>query len=154
MDVDDIKELVRIMGKAGLKKLAIKRKDGSEIQLEKASSDVPAPAHPHSYYPPSPLQPAPAGSHVVSEPVLVEDTKGLHIEAPLVGTFYSKPNPGAEPYVQVGSKVTKDTIVCVIEAMKVMNEVKAGVNGVISKIELKDGSPVGYGMPLFTVLPE
>ena len=81
--------------------------------------------------------------------------KNLHkITSPMVGTFYQAPSPGAEPYVKVGSKITKNTIVCIIEAMKLFNEIEADVNGEIVEILVKDGQLVEYGQPLFLVKVE
>ena len=71
------------------------------------------------------------------------------IIAPLVGTFYSAPSPDSEPYVAVGSKVSKGMIVCVIEAMKTMNEIESGADGEITEILVRNGDPVEYGQPLF-----
>ena len=73
------------------------------------------------------------------------------IESPLVGTFYRAASPDAAPFVQIGSKVTEDTTVCIIEAMKVMNEVKAEKTGIIKEILVENGNPVEYGMPIFVI---
>jgi acetyl-CoA carboxylase biotin carboxyl carrier protein len=86
-------------------------------------------------------------------PVSVDES--LHkITSPMVGTFYHKPSPEAEPYVKVGSKVTNDSIVCIVEAMKLFNEIEAEVSGEIVEILVKDGQLVEYGQPLFLVKPE
>jgi len=85
---------------------------------------------------------------VVSE----QSTDNLHkITSPMVGTFYQAPSPGAEPYVKVGSKVSKDSVVCIVEAMKLFNEIEAEVDGEIVEILVKDGQLVEYGQPLFLV---
>lgn len=76
------------------------------------------------------------------------------ITSPMVGTFYQAPSPDAEPYVKVGSKVTKDTIVCIVEAMKLFNEIEAEVDGEIVEVLVSDGQLVEYGQPLFLVKPE
>ena len=82
-----------------------------------------------------------------------EDDGLIEIPSPIVGTFYRKPAPEVEPFVQVGSEVSEETVVCVIEAMKVMNEIKAEVKGVIKKILIDDATPVQYGQTLFLVEP-
>ena len=77
---------------------------------------------------------------------------GMHvIKSPIVGTFYSAPAPGAAPYVVVGSRVEKDTVVCIIEAMKLMNEIQAEISGVISSIYVESGQPVEFGQNLFGI---
>ncbi len=76
----------------------------------------------------------------------------LHkITSPIVGTFYSSPAPDKEPYVKEGSKVSADTIVCIVEAMKLMNEIQAEVSGEIVKVYVENGQPVEYGQPLFGI---
>lgn len=84
-----------------------------------------------------------------------KDTANLHkIVSPMVGTFYASSSPETEAYVKVGSKVSKDSIVCIVEAMKLFNEIEAEVNGEIVEILVKDGQLVEYGQPLFLVKPE
>ncbi|MDP4156974.1 MAG: acetyl-CoA carboxylase biotin carboxyl carrier protein, partial [Bacillota bacterium] len=83
------------------------------------------------------------------------DTSDLHkITSPMVGTFYASPSPDADAYVKVGSKVSKDSIVCIVEAMKLFNEIEAEVNGEIVEVLAKDGQLVEYGQPLFLVKAE
>lgn len=85
----------------------------------------------------------------------VKDTSNLHkIVSPMVGTFYQSSSPDAEAYVKAGAKVSKDSIVCIVEAMKLFNEIEAEVNGEIVEILAKDGQLVEYGQPLFLVKPE
>ena len=76
---------------------------------------------------------------------------GKSINSPMVGTFYSSPNPGAEPFVKVGDKVSEGDVLCIIEAMKMMNEVKSDYNGVIKEILISDAEPVEYGEALFVI---
>ncbi len=82
-----------------------------------------------------------------------EEDRYVAIKAPLVGTFYRAPAPGAPPFVEVGDEVTPKTIVCIIEAMKVMNEIEAGVSGKIVKVLVENAQPVEYGQELFLVEP-
>jgi acetyl-CoA carboxylase biotin carboxyl carrier protein len=77
----------------------------------------------------------------------------LEIKSPMVGTFYSAPEPGAEPYVKVGSRVASGQVVCIIEAMKIMNEIESEVTGVIREVLLENTQPVEFGQPLFRVDP-
>ena len=78
-------------------------------------------------------------------------TDGKSINSPMVGTFYSSPNPGADPFVKVGDKVSEGDVLCIIEAMKMMNEVKSDYNGVIKEILISDAEPVEYGEALFVI---
>ena len=95
----------------------------------------------------------------VSEPIIAETISevetNLHkITSPMVGTFYHSPSPDMDPYVKVGSKVSNDSIVCIVEAMKLFNEIEAEVNGEIVEILVKNGQLVEFGQPLFLVKPE
>lgn len=82
-----------------------------------------------------------------------DDKNNITINSPMVGTFYSRPNPDTEPFVSVGSKVSDSSVVCLVEAMKVFNEIKAECAGVIAEVLVKDGDPVEYGQPMFKVKP-
>lgn len=77
----------------------------------------------------------------------------IEIKSPMIGTFYRSPSPEAGSYVEVGSEVNPDTVVCIIEAMKVMNEIKAEVKGVITQIVVENAKPVEFGQPMFKVRP-
>ena len=100
---------------------------------------------------PSPAAPAPAPAASVAAPAASAEVvdKNRIIESPIVGTFYRSSSPGADPFVKVGSKVEPDTAVCIVEAMKVMNEIKAEKSGVIKELLVENGQPVEYGQPLF-----
>jgi acetyl-CoA carboxylase biotin carboxyl carrier protein len=85
----------------------------------------------------------------------VNDRSGFHtIESPMVGTFYRAPSPEADPYVQTGDKLTESTVVCIVEAMKLMNEIEAEVRGEVVEILVENGELVEYGQPLFLIKPE
>lgn len=85
--------------------------------------------------------------------VQVAATGEIDIKSPMIGTFYRAPSPEAGSYVEVGSEVNADTVVCIIEAMKVMNEIKAEVKGIITQVLVESGKPVEFGQPLFKVRP-
>ena len=84
----------------------------------------------------------------------VEDEKFLTIDSPIVGTFYSTASPDNDPFVEVDTKVNQDTVVCIIEAMKVMNEIKSEIAGTVKKVLVQNGEAVEFGQPLFLVEPE
>jgi len=150
----------------------ISLRDGSEeINLKRCSSNAtPAMAGLPSITHPVPLpatalppvgahaaEPAPAETEADSAPDAqtgVTTDEGLAaIRSPMVGTFYSSPNPDAPPFVQVGSTVDADTVICIVEAMKVFNEIKAEVCGSIERIVVADQEPIEYGQELFLVRP-
>lgn len=172
MDLKQIKELMAAMGRAGMKKVSIKEKSGFEIQLESHEEithlpqPMPHPAfHPHYPHPSHHLPNFAEGQHprFPSMPPLQEKaeaapskeagekTEGQHITSPMVGTFYSAASPDDPILVKVGDTVREDTIVCIIEAMKVMNEVKAGVSGIVAEICTENGHPVEFGTKLFRI---
>lgn len=139
MELEEIKEFMELMEAHGMSKLAVKRADGSEIQLEKGGMQmIPRPSE--MMYAPSIQMPL--------EAPLVEVEC---ITSPMVGTFYASPSPDSPPFVNAGDHVTEDTVVCIIEAMKVMNEVKAGQRGMIKKGLVDTGHPVEYGTRLFEI---
>ena len=148
MKVEEIKTIVELMAANDLTEFKIES-DGCNLCIKRGSS-VPvaiaaAPA-PVAVAAPAPVAaaPAPAAASSAPDPAKI-------IESPLVGTFYRSASPDAAPFVQVGSKVTEDTTICIIEAMKVMNEVKAEKTGIIKEILVENGNPVEYGMPLFVI---
>ena len=162
MDLKQIEKLMEAMGKSRIKRLALK-KEGFEIEIEREYL-----SHPESYSPSGPL-PAyfqPHSAHPTHPPL---DTKHKHVEhhapveekvqtglfvtSPMVGTFYASPSPDDPAFVKVGDAVSESTVVCIIEAMKVMNEVKAGVNGKIAEILLRSGDPVEFGTRMFRIDP-
>ena len=103
----------------------------------------------------SSAHPTPAESSPAIEPPAAPEPKsgGNDVKSPMVGTFYSAPEPGAKPYVSVGSRVSKGQILCIIEAMKIMNEIESEVAGVVTEVLASDAQPVEYGQPLFRIDP-
>lgn len=149
MSLERIRELLELMKEHGLAELELEEPD-FKIRLQKAAATLPT--LPIS----SPLQPTgPIVTPLPSKPspAAGEEENLVPIKSPIVGTFYRASSPDADPYVTEGSPVDKDTIVCIIEAMKIMNEIKAGVKGTIAKILVENGEPVEYGQPLFLVRP-
>ena len=142
MDIKEIKALIDLMNKNGLTAFEME-KDGFRIALAKESGLVPSVG-----YAPAPVAPAPqpaaaAVAEAKSAPA------GREIASPMVGTFYLATSPESPPFVTVGQEVTPDTVVCIIEAMKVMNEIKAEQAGVITEIAAENGQPVQFGQALF-----
>ena len=138
------------MKKNALSEFEMER-EGFKIKLRRASgegkSDEVQVQH---YLPPvAPVVPAPVEVPAVAS--APEPSTDPEIKSPMIGTFYRKPSPESESYVEVGDTVTADTVVCIIEAMKVMNEIKAEMSGVVTEILVEDGRPVEFGQALFRV---
>lgn len=145
MDIKEIRALIDLMKKNGLAVFKME-KEGFKITLEMAGTN---PIIQYASAPP-PYAAAPAAAP--SAPVAAAAPSNLkEITSPMVGTFYSAASPESPDYVEVGQTVTPDTVVCIVEAMKVMNEIKAEVAGVIAEIVAENGKPVQFGQPLFRV---
>jgi acetyl-CoA carboxylase biotin carboxyl carrier protein len=153
MDLKDIKAIIDLMRKNSLSEFELERQD-FKIKLKRGptgaipveeSSVMPyalPPAVPAGGTPAAPAAPAPAPG-----PALLE------IKSPMIGTFYRAPSPESADYVDVGTEVTPETVVCLIEAMKVMNEIKAEVRGVVTQILVENAKPVEFGQPMFRIRP-
>ncbi|RKX38754.1 MAG: acetyl-CoA carboxylase biotin carboxyl carrier protein [Verrucomicrobia bacterium] len=154
MEIKDIKRIVELMKSNDLTKFAMKD-EGFELTLKRgAEQQIVVAAAPAAAAPIAAAPLAPAAAPEAAAPAEDADDGLIEIPSPIVGTFYRKPAPDADNFAQVGTEVSEDTVVCIIEAMKVMNEIKAEVNGVITKVLVDDASPVQYGQPLFLVEPK
>jgi acetyl-CoA carboxylase biotin carboxyl carrier protein len=162
MKVQEIRELIKLVDQSSIDEF-VYEEDGAKVKMKKRSNIT--------YVQQEPLavqQPAAAAQPVASQTAAPKEQAAnnaaesepsvdstLHkITSPMVGTFYQSPSPDADPYVKVGSKVQKDTVVCIIEAMKLFNEIEAEVDGEIVEVLVKDGQLVEYGQPLFLVKTE
>lgn len=153
MKIEEIKTIVKLMSEHDLTEFKIEaeeynlciRRGGNapaQIVTQVAPAAVPAVA----------AMPAPAAAQTPAAPAAAEAAAPVEtIDSPLVGTFYRASSPEAQPFVKVGDKVTPDTVVGIIEAMKVMNEIKAEKSGVIKEIVVENGQPVEYGEALFVI---
>ena len=149
MDLKDIKAIIDLMKKNSVTEFELEKQD-FKIRLKRgpngggtaSSEDFPALAY----------APLPAGIPVAVPPPPPASSE-LEIKSPMIGTFYRAPSPEAAPYIEVGSEVSSETVVCIIEAMKVMNEIKAEAKGVITQVMLENGKPVEFGQPLFKLRP-
>jgi acetyl-CoA carboxylase biotin carboxyl carrier protein len=120
------------------------------VTYQVAAPQAPAPVPGAPPVPAVPENPAPAP---VAPPEPVQEVKLTEVKSPMVGTFYAQPEPGAEPYVQVGSRIKPGQTLCIIEAMKIMNPIDAEVSGLIKEIAVQDAQPVEFGQVLFRVDP-
>jgi acetyl-CoA carboxylase biotin carboxyl carrier protein len=160
--MEELRELIGLLRDNGLAELELEN-EGFRVRLRRESTygqpaaqtaEVPLPP------PPPPAQPAPPpaggpshpGTHASTEASQDQD---LHIiPSPIVGTFYRSPSPAADPFVKIGSNVEPESVVCIIEAMKLMNEIQAEASGEVVKIYVENGQPVEYGQPLFGIKPQ
>ena len=152
-DLKRIKELIDIMKENGLDEIEIKHGD-DKIHLKRSSGQQQMIAAMPISHQNTPV--AGNSNEVAESPASVGETVSelTEIKSPIVGTFYRKPSPDSEPFVSVDSHVNEQMIVCVIEAMKVMNEIKAEVSGTIVEVMVKDGQAIEYGQVLFKVKPD
>ena len=154
MEIKDIKRIVELMKNNDLTEFSMKDED-FELALKRGSSESVVYAAPLLSSAPTAMMPAQAPVAPTAAPAAEDEDDGLiEIPSPIVGTFYRKPAPDAENFAQVGTEVSEDSVVCIIEAMKVMNEIKAEVSGIIRKVLVDDTTPVQYGQPLFLVEPK
>jgi acetyl-CoA carboxylase biotin carboxyl carrier protein len=165
IDIRKLKELVRLMVTNDLTELDVKDEQ-EQVTIKRpnpnAAPIVMAPpvhhAAPVVHHHPQPVAPAaaqPAAAAPAPQAAAAAGNDGTKpIESPMVGTFYASPGPGKPVFVSVGSKVGPETIVCLIEAMKIFNEIKAEMSGTVEAILVKNGSPVEFGQPLFRIRPD
>jgi acetyl-CoA carboxylase biotin carboxyl carrier protein len=163
MDLNYVKKLIKLLSESDVEELEIEE-EGKKIRLTKARPDVP-PMHPvppgMTYAVPQPaVQPGPAQASAPAPAPSASPAQALpspvinrhhQVKSPIVGTFYRAPAPDAAPFVQVGSTVSSGTVLCIVEAMKLMNEIECDVSGKVAEILVDNGQPVEYDQTLFLV---
>ena len=153
MDLRKLKKLIDLVQESGIGEIEITEGEEKVRICHQAPGGAPimmaAPGmQPMQYGPatgPSAAAPAPAAAPPAPEP------KGHQLKSPMVGTFYRAPSPGAPPFVEIGQSVTKGQTLCIIEAMKLLNEIESDATGTVKAILVENGQPVEYGQPLFTI---
>jgi acetyl-CoA carboxylase biotin carboxyl carrier protein len=160
LDLDELKEILKVLDERGIAEFELER-EGIKLRVCKASAEPPA-ATPVSspsrerrasqvgILPMGELASAPSGD-VPEAPE--EEEPGDVVKSPIVGTFYRAPGPDAPPFVERGDHVRVGQVVCIVEAMKLMNEIEAEIEGEITKVHVDNGQPVQYGQPLFAIRP-
>ena len=154
MDLKDIKAIIDLMRKNSISEFELERQD-FKIKLKRGSAGGAATAYEDgstiTYAAPLPLP----GGIALPSPASAQSAPSneLEIKSPMIGTFYRAPSPESASYVEVGTEVNPETVVCIIEAMKVMNEIKAEARGVITQVMLDNAKPVEFGQPLFKIRP-
>jgi len=154
MDLKEIKRLIHLVESSQISHFSIEE-EGVKVEIKK---DLAGPAQStHSYVLPQ-AAPAPAPAPVAAAEAAAateeNDPSLIAVKAQMVGTFYASPNPESPAYVKVGDKISKGSVVCIIEAMKLFNEIEAEISGTIEKICVDNASPVEYGQDLFLVRVE
>ena len=154
MNLKEIKELVQFLKEEDITEFELERGD-VKVRIKRGVAEIPQPptdriiaVHPA---PASPMQTsAPVAAAPTAEPVKAEE--GLHaVRSPIVGTYYESPSPGSPPFVKPGDSVEAGQVLCIVEAMKLMNEIEADVAGEIVKCLVKNGQPIEYGQELFAI---
>ncbi len=146
MDIRKVKKLIELLEESGIAELEITEGDDS-VRICRYSTALPAPATPA----PVAIQAPPPVSAAAPEPTVDTGVSGHNVTAPMVGTFYASSAPGAKPFVQIGSDVSEGDVLCIIEAMKMMNQIEADVSGIIVSVLVENGEPVEFGQPLFII---
>ena len=158
MDFDEIKQILDMMREHDIAEFELER-DNIKLRLRKNAAGhwnvAPAPSH-APYAPPLPAAPQAPAAGADSSPVLADADEALDlavVKSPIVGTFYRASEPGAKPFAEVGDTVRQGQVLCIIEAMKLMNEINAECDGEIVKCYVENGQPVQYGERLFAIKP-
>ncbi|MBK8763165.1 MAG: acetyl-CoA carboxylase biotin carboxyl carrier protein [Burkholderiaceae bacterium] len=150
MDLRKLKTLIDLVAESGISELEITEGDG-KVRIVKSPVHVPAAPAPAAQV----IHTAPAGTHGAAAPAPAPEAPppvtGHLVKSPMVGTFYRSAQPGSDPFVQVGSTVREGDTLCIIEAMKLLNEIEADKSGTIRAVLVENGQPVEYGQPLFEI---
>lgn len=150
IDIRKLKELVKLMVENDLAELDLRDQEETvTIRRGGSGPEIVAPAVQHA----AAAAPAPATANGQAEPASPADDGLIAVESPMVGTFYTAANPDSEAFVSVGSQISEGSVVCIVEAMKVFNEIKAELSGTIERICVKNGDAVEFGQALFMVRP-
>ena len=162
IDLRYVKKLIEMLDGSTVDSIEISTDKGMKIRLSKSpqqrgtvqvAAPLPALLPPAAVGRPTPSEGMQAIGEAESAPKPEPKTPGLEVKSPMVGTFYHAPEPGAKPYVTVGSRVAKGQVLCIIEAMKIMNEIESEFAGVVREIRVQDAQPVEYGQVLFRIDP-
>lgn len=155
MTVDEIKELIQVVNESGIAELEVQRGE-NRVRIRRAGAaqeytvpaQAPGPIAPHAHAVPAPNPPS-AAATVPPE----QEAELSYVRSPIVGTFYEASSPGTPPFVKVGDRVTPGQVLCIIESMKLMNEIESEVTGTIVAKLVENGRPVEYGESMFAVQP-
>lgn len=153
MDIRKVKKLIELLEESGIDELEIHEGEES-VRISRYSKNAPVAPAPMMFAPPAAAAPTPvAAEPTVSEPAAPPPQSNDHqVRSPMVGTYYSAPSPDAPDFAKVGQQVREGDVLCIVEAMKMMNQIKADTSGTIKAILVDNGQPVEYDQPLFTII--
>ena len=151
MDIRKVKKLIELLEESDIAEIEIHENDES-VRISRMSSAVPAMIAAAPAAPAAPASAAaPAATPATEAPAAAEEISGHKVLSPMVGTFYRAPTPGAKPFVSEGQSVSAGDTLCIIEAMKILNQIESDKSGTIKKILVENGQPVEYNQPLFII---
>ena len=149
MDIRKVKKLIELLDDSGIAEIEITEGEES-VRISRYSAHAPVAPAPVVAAAPAAAAPAPAAAPATA-PVEAVEEDGFEVTAPMVGTYYAASSPGAAPYIQVGDRINEGDTLCIIEAMKMMNQIEADVSGVVKSIRIQNGEPVEFGQVLFVI---
>jgi acetyl-CoA carboxylase biotin carboxyl carrier protein len=155
LDLKQIKQVIELMKRSELTEFAVEE-EGFKLRIRREPHGLPivSASHVQPLSAPQPQQgsPQPAAPVQAAAPTQAQEEAGItYVKSPMVGTFYRSPSPDSKPFTELDSKVTDNTVVCIIEAMKIMNEIQAEVSGTVVEVLVESGQPVEYGQRLFKI---
>lgn len=161
MDLKEIQSLIKFVAKSGASEVKLEMEDvkitikTGEVKGEMTTvvQQIPMAGIPQQAAPVAPVAQAAPAAEVPATPAATDDSKYITIKSPIIGTFYRKPSPDKPVFVEVGDSISEGNVLCVIEAMKLFNEIESEVSGKIVKVLVDDSSPVEFDQPLFLVDP-
>ena len=149
MDIRKVKKLIELLEDSGIAELEIHEGEES-VRISRYGQSAPAPVYAAPAMAQAPVPEIAAAPTVAGEPV-EEELTGDIIKSPMVGTFYRAPSPGSKAFVDVGDRVSAGDTLCIVEAMKILNQIESEVSGVVKKILVENGQAVEYGQPMFAI---
>ena len=153
MDISYLENIIKLVSDSAIEELEIEE-GGNKIRISKPKAIVAPIQIPQQFYAPQQLPPSASPQSESAAPAVAQPkSNGKEVHSPIVGTFYRTPAPDAPPYVEVGSTIKVGTVLCIVEAMKLMNEIESEIEGKIVKILVENGKPVEFNQPLFLVEP-
>ena len=151
MDIRKVKKLIELLEESDVAEIEIHEGEES-VRISRISSSAPTMVMPAAAPAPAPAPAAaPAATESSSAPAEEAEPEGHIIRSPMVGTFYRAPSPTSKPFVEEGSKVSAGDTLCIIEAMKILNQIESDISGTVQKILVENGQPVEYNQPLFVI---
>ncbi|MCW8879023.1 MAG: acetyl-CoA carboxylase biotin carboxyl carrier protein [Kangiellaceae bacterium] len=150
MDIRKVKKLIELLEESGVAEIEIKEGEES-VRISRATAPVAAAPVQYSAAPMAAPVAAPAAAEAASETSAAAEVSGHQVKSPMVGTFYRSPSPGAKTFAEIGDQVKVGDTLCIVEAMKMMNQIEADTSGTIKAILIEDGEPVEFDEPLFII---